>query len=886
MKPPSCQGCSLAYAGRGFVRGDGPGTNGILLVGEALGADEARIGRPFVGAAGFFLDRILKRAGLPREDFRVANTVCCQPPGNNLHAFPGAIAHCAPNLDAEIDALKPKVIVALGGVALQRLTGFSSINRGRGYILDGPRGIPVIGTFHPAFLMPRKDRPEGQDKNPWRLIGLTILDLKKAARIAEGGFRREDPRYLCDPPPCALDQFYLEYERAGFPPLSYDIETPGKLVATDESELEELERSSVVIRIGFCFAPGYAISVPWDGPYLATIRRLLQSPGEKVGWNSYGFDDDILAREGAPVLGTRHDAMWAWHLLQSDLPRGLESVGGVYADGLRPWKHLGESEPAYYNAQDTDVALRNFLGIQSDLRSLGLWDFYLDHIVRLQPVLAAATSNGVHVDTVAQDALRAKLTAESQRLLSEAQALAPREVRARKRYKQRPGDDVGREFDPVIVPAERKFCSHCGQLVSNKSEHLKGGKKKNPCAAAQATLLKRITDVTEWDEVLPFNPLGDDLERYIKHFNHPMGVNAKNGRETLDSKHLDTLIKKYGAKHRIYPLTREIRKVSKILGTFLYDAPDGRIHAEYTFSPSSGRLSSRNPNLQNVTHGSSNPYADDVRRTIIPPPGMVFVEADSAAIEAVMSGYFMGDPTYMELATIGVHDYVTCLELGLEFDPTKLAAYKKDPAYALARERNKRVVHGSNYGMTPRLMAKLFPEQFPSVAKATEAQDRYFAACPALPDWHHRLRVTAHRQCYLQNPWGRRHYFWHVFGKNAKTGKISLGEDAKRAVSFLPQSSAADFQQENALLLAEQLPSHWIIPANFLVHDSYCLAVPEADVDEAVNRLCHILTRPIGRMGGLQVGCEVKVGTNWADMKSVRTVRPEQDFGRILGVAA
>src|SRR5690606_25060991 len=142
-------------------------------------------------------------------------------------------------------------------------------------------------------------------------------------------------------------------------------------------------------------------------------------------------------------------------------------------------------------------------------------------------------------------------------------------------------------------------------------------------------------------------------------------------------------------------------------------------------------------------------------------------------------------------------------------------------------------------------------------------------ACPKLPEWHHTTRMTAHRQGYLTNPWGRRHYFWHVFSRD-RSGKIRIGEDGKACIAFLPQSSAADFQQDNALLLAEQIQERelpFIIPANFLVHDSYCLAVPERYVDDAAALLRGVLTRPIPQMDGLTIGCEVKVGPNWADME-------------------
>jgi DNA polymerase I-like protein with 3'-5' exonuclease and polymerase domains len=205
----------------------------------------------------------------------------------------------------------------------------------------------------------------------------------------------------------------------------------------------------------------------------------------------------------------------------------------------------------------------------------------------------------------------------------------------------------------------------------------------------------------------------------------------------------------------------------------------------------------------------------------------------------------------------------------LPWEPAALGDYKKDPAYVLARERNKRVVHGTNYGMTPKLMTKLFPEFFPNEIAAREAQERYFRICPALPAWHHQVRTTAHRQGFLENPWKRRHYFWHVFEK--RQGKLAIGEDGKRCISFLPQSAAADFMLDHLLALGD---SPWVefLPAIVTTHDSICLAVPEGRVDEAVEFLCTLMSRPIPQMGGLQVGVECKVGPNWADMRVVKKI--------------
>jgi DNA polymerase I-like protein with 3'-5' exonuclease and polymerase domains len=124
--------------------------------------------------------------------------------------------------------------------------------------------------------------------------------------------------------------------------------------------------------------------------------------------------------------------------------------------------------------------------------------------------------------------------------------------------------------------------------------------------------------------------------------------------------------------------------------------------------------------------------------------------------------------------------------------------------------------------------------------------------------------MQAHKATYLTNPWGYRHYFYDVFGKN-REGERTLQDDAKRCVAFLPQSSAAAFMKDTLLILWHEHP--WVrpyLPANGSVHDSVCLDVPPDKVEAAVELLAKVMTREIPEMGGLRVGCEVKVGRNWA----------------------
>jgi uracil-DNA glycosylase family 4 len=121
-------------------------------VGEGPGADEDAQGEPFVGAAGRLHDKMVAAMGYHRDDVYICNIVKCRPPQNREPA-PNEIAACRPFLDAQIDAVSPKVIVSLGRPATGLLLGRDvSITRVRGTWHDY-RGTPLMPTFHPAFVL-------------------------------------------------------------------------------------------------------------------------------------------------------------------------------------------------------------------------------------------------------------------------------------------------------------------------------------------------------------------------------------------------------------------------------------------------------------------------------------------------------------------------------------------------------------------------------------------------------------------------------------------------------------------------------------------------------------------------------------------------------------
>ena len=149
----SCTACPLHKQRNKAVFGVGDEHAEWLFVGEGPGADEDRIGEPFVGQAGKLLDNMLAAIGLKRgKNVYIANVVKSRPPGNR-NPEPLEVAQCEPYLHRQIELIKPKLIIALGRVAaVNLLKREASVASMRGKVLEY-RGIPLIITYHPAYLL-------------------------------------------------------------------------------------------------------------------------------------------------------------------------------------------------------------------------------------------------------------------------------------------------------------------------------------------------------------------------------------------------------------------------------------------------------------------------------------------------------------------------------------------------------------------------------------------------------------------------------------------------------------------------------------------------------------------------------------------------------------
>jgi uracil-DNA glycosylase family 4 len=169
-----CQRCKLSATRTSIVFGVGDPGAPLMFVGEAPGEQEDLKGEPFVGRAGELLDRMIAAMGWTRDTVYITNTLHCRPPGNRTPQ-PDELAACAPFLAAKLQAIAPRIIVALGRPAANQLLGRDApISALRGKFHDR-HGARVMPTFHPAYLLREPDRK----RDAWADLKLVIDELAR-----------------------------------------------------------------------------------------------------------------------------------------------------------------------------------------------------------------------------------------------------------------------------------------------------------------------------------------------------------------------------------------------------------------------------------------------------------------------------------------------------------------------------------------------------------------------------------------------------------------------------------------------------------------------------------------------------------------------------------
>jgi uracil-DNA glycosylase len=176
----ACRACSLCETRNNTVPGEGADDAGLMFIGEAPGAEEDSTGRPFVGRAGQLLTKILESVSITREEVFIGNILKCRPP-NNRDPKPEESAACSRFILAQIRLIRPRIIVCLGRISAQFLTGgeLEGITRIHGNWYDFDENTVLMPVYHPSYLLRNPSREKGSIK--WQMW----QDIKEVKRVYE-----------------------------------------------------------------------------------------------------------------------------------------------------------------------------------------------------------------------------------------------------------------------------------------------------------------------------------------------------------------------------------------------------------------------------------------------------------------------------------------------------------------------------------------------------------------------------------------------------------------------------------------------------------------------------------------------------------------------------
>lgn len=752
-KPDWCRTCpgwnfSEHGPGMGFSSLEGRGESGLYAISEALGENEEDDGLPLRrrGAAGMVFRRALDELGINAQELTIGNVLRCRPPGNELWGKPwtfDVIDKCRHFLAGSITQRQPTVLLALGDTPYSELAAdrVGSLSEVRGFVLPSKYSIPVIATYHPAFIA----------RGAWNLYGAFKRDVGYAYHIAKHGVPRPlETDYVLHPSLDDVRRFLDDVLAHPEWPISYDVETAHML---GEKEPEDW-RAKRLIQIQFSVRPGHAVVIPWDGgPYTELARAILATPNPKWGWNSARSDDIILRANGVTLAGELHDLMLAWAHLQPDFTArgddrdgdekgipsrlmGLQSACSFYCSEVGPWKHRASENLQLYGAFDADYTTRCGIGIFRELEKLGLLHGYREHKYELRFVLDEIGEHGLPVDREKQAALRVYTLGELSRIQTSLHQQAPSEILSihpKSGYKSVSGKvamesspdtktplrDLIAAYDeanpPLVVAA-----GHVGFLRQRRF----AVEMKLPDTP---DMLDRTAhgDEVRWCIERLFNPHASspNTKAYIRHRGYHMPTNIVTGQDTTGKTELLKLAKETGDKvlFAIYEW-RDLAKTGLDYTTGKWvPGDDGRVHPTFRCgTTASGQTTCTEPNAQQYPEHSG--IAKRAKEAIRAEPGHIFAKIDMRGFHSRAIGWLAKDPLYYQLADEDVHSFVSAHYLHLPDAPYLMEMSEDERRAALSlvkaehgHTRNykvKRVVHGRQFNMGVKKLYQLHGADF------------------------------------------------------------------------------------------------------------------------------------------------------------------------------
>ena len=622
----------------------------LMLVGRDPGRQEDKFGKVFIGESGQLLNEILASLDINREDVYVTNAVKCGTPGSNVDPGKNEIKYCRSHLVKEIAGIKPNVLLVFGNTAMQSVLGQMGISSFYNQTIYSEEfSCKVIPTFHPAFVL----RDPTKRKYLEQGIALAVQEMGSKTRVG-GGFAKtkftvvetlEDVHAIFD---------ILEKVDA----FAFDTET---------SQLSFI--GTTILCIQFSRRKGSAVVIPWYvfEAYSALMERLKQlmlSNKLKIAHN-VKFDIEQLLAKGVRTAEPIFDICVAHGLVDDNSKHGLDVMSLHYTQLGNYWQPLEAFKKAYckehkikleefsysyipkeilypYAATDADATYQIYEITKKELEQEEVATFFQEYSLPFLPMIVEMEYRGVLVD---REKL-AKLLAQCERKL----------------------EVYNKEISNY--PEIKKY-----EEWKAKKESVKQVFKLKARREKSDLLKKRFPEwrdyVIKHLKVKPFKFNMNSVQQLRELFCDVLGYispkKTKGDQPSLDSEVLTYFSEEKGNSLAVLMSTR--RHLVHFINTFVISvyeksAKDGRIHTSYIQSDTkTGRLSSRDPNLQNLSRDENLPVLFtkeefeaykiefgeypvtplDFKACLIADPGYVFIKGDLAQAEFRVWAHCSGD---------------------------------------------------------------------------------------------------------------------------------------------------------------------------------------------------------------------------------------------------
>ncbi len=785
----TCEGCPLQ--GQPRVYGYGK-KGGLAIVGEAPGNREIIEGKPFVGMSGRLLRQSLQNVGVNPGDIWITNSVLCHPE-RNITPSKEAIERCRPRLLEELKQCK-KVLLC-GATALQSLVSETDSilkSRGRGLLLPELNIYGVL-TIHPALVL----------RNPFYFIDFA-RDVDKIV----------NQEYIPPPPLpeivlckniAEVYQAFLSLE--GCETIAVDIET---------TSLDPLEGE--IILIGLQGQQDKTYQIPNRFLKVRRVQERLQRllmTRRTVGHNAVGFDSKWLKYRLGIHWHPTVDTMLAHYSIDErsrDEEDEYEGMGG--ATGIHGLKTLAR---IYFNAPDYDKPLRQYLAEVAKQRYKQVRQARKkgEELMFVQPNFGDVPIEELS-KYLAQDTLYTFL-------------LEPILVKAMEEEKTK------KLHDELLVPGALalKDVELNGVLIDQKA-----------LLEAEETFRK---DVEE--NVAKLREMANDSEFNV---NSPKQV----GHLLFDILHLPKIsgystskevLEDLKSKHSAVELILDCRQKEKMRSTYIYGilqrlSKDGRLRGEFLLhGTKTGRLASRNPNLQNIPVL----VGPVIRDAFVATPGWTLVEADYSQLELRVAAWYSQDSRLLEYYRIDqdVHRMVASEVFGVP--PEEVTQMQRYIA--------KYIDFGIIYGRQAESLAK--GELQCSVDEAQKYLDSFLNQFQGLARWMKKIHGQVLTKGYVETPLGRKRRFPFL-------SDVNRAESFRQAVNAPIQSLASDICLHSLILLQKNLrPSEARILLT--VHDSLLFEVRNDCVDRILPLIRLTMENHLPIESNIPFKVDIKIGQRW-----------------------